>query len=158
VVKGKGSYRLLENKKLQQYKEKEMVDVELKDTLNKQWKESKSNFGFRMMQKMGWKEDKGLGKNESGIVDNVKVSKREMGLGLGMEETKDGAGNRAWSDTANSFNAVLAVLKASYSDEGGKKGGKKSKKEKDGKSKDGKDKDGKVKVKKSVPTISVGMK
>eukprot|EP00601_Ochromonadales_sp_CCMP2298_P028451 CAMPEP_0173346318 /NCGR_PEP_ID=MMETSP1144-20121109/12498_1 /TAXON_ID=483371 /ORGANISM="non described non described, Strain CCMP2298" /LENGTH=182 /DNA_ID=CAMNT_0014293613 /DNA_START=342 /DNA_END=890 /DNA_ORIENTATION=- len=123
-----------------------MVDVELKDTLNKQWKESKSNFGFRMMQKMGWKEDKGLGKNESGIVDNVKISKRESGLGLGMEETVDGAGNRAWSDTANSFNAVLEVLKASYCVK------KKSKKEKEGR--EGKEK----RVKKSAPSISVGMK
>eukprot|EP01032_Pedospumella_encystans_P028558 gene28558-32257_t len=56
---------------------------------------------------MGWKGDTGLGKNETGIVDNVKVSKRETGLGLGMEESADGAGNKAWSETANSFNAVL---------------------------------------------------
>jgi hypothetical protein len=124
---------VLENKESIKYNKTIMVDVELKDTLNKQWKESKSNFGFRMMQKMGWK-------------DNVKISKRESGLGLGMEETVDGAGNRAWSDTANSFNAVLEVLKASYCVK------KKSKEEKD--RREGKEK----RVKKSAPIISVGMK
>lgn len=113
------------------------MDIELEDTLNKQWKNDKTTFGFRMMQKMGWKGDTGLGKNETGIVDNVKVSKRETGLGLGMEESADGAGNKAWSETANSFNAVLEVLKKSY--------GKKDKKKKAEKST-------------KITTISVGMK
>ena len=113
------------------------MDIELEDTLNKQWKNDKTTFGFRMMQKMGWKGDTGLGKNETGIVDNVKVSKREIGLGLGMEESADGAGNKAWSETANSFNAVLEVLKKSY--------GKKDKKKKAEKST-------------KITTISVGMK
>lgn len=114
------------------------MDVELKDTLNKAWKEDKTTFGFRMMQKMGWKEDKGLGKNESGIVDNVKIQKREIGLGLGMEEGKEG-NNKGWSETATSFSSVLEVLKAAYSKEKSKK---------------------KSKVAKTaaVPTISVGMK
>ena len=63
----------------------------LKDTLNATWKNDKSRFGFKMLQKMGWKEDKGLGKNESGSVSSIKVSKREEGLGLGMEKLTDGA-------------------------------------------------------------------
>lgn len=33
----------------------------LTDTLNQTWKNDKSRFGYRMLQKMGWKEDKGLG-------------------------------------------------------------------------------------------------
>ena len=40
------------------------MDVELSDTLNKSWKENKSNFGYRMLAKMGWSEDKG----KSGVV------------------------------------------------------------------------------------------
>jgi hypothetical protein len=114
------------------------MEVELKDTLNKTWKEDKTGFGFRMMQKMGWKEDKGLGKNESGIVDNVKIAKRETGLGLGSKDIVDGA-NRGWSETATSFNAVLDVLKQSFAKENDKK---------------------KKKVKKTVAVanISVGMK
>ena len=104
----------------------------LKDTLNATWKNDKSRFGFKMLQKMGWKEDKGLGKNESGSVSSIKVSKREEGLGLGMEKLTDGAGSKGWSATATSFNDILKVLNESY-----KK---------------------KTKVKKSVPKISVGMK
>lgn len=44
-----------------------------KDTLNSSWRNSQG-FGQRMLAKMGWTEGKGLGKDESGIVDNVKVS------------------------------------------------------------------------------------
>jgi Pin2-interacting protein X1 len=114
------------------------MEVELNDTLNKTWKQDKTGFGFRMLQKMGWKEDKGLGKNESGIVDNVKIQKRETGLGLGSQDIVDSA-NRGWSATATSFNDVLDVLKKNYKKKDEKK---------------------KSKAKKSapVPTISVGMK
>lgn len=58
----------------------------LPDTLNKHWKNDKSGFGFRMLQKMGWKEDKGLGKNESGIIDAIRIKKREEGMALGANE------------------------------------------------------------------------
>eukprot|EP01038_Epipyxis_sp_PR26KG_P010413 gene10413-13988_t len=112
------------------------MDVELKDTLNKAWKDDKSGFGFKMLQKMGWKEDKGLGKNENGITNSVKIKKREDGLGLGMKKLD---GNNSWSETATSFNDVLNILKANYV-------------------KDKKKKDKKSKVVKSIPKISVGMK
>ncbi len=84
---------------------------------------------------MGWKEDKGLGKDESGMVTSIKVQKREIGLGLGGEENIDHAGNKAWGATSASFNSVLDILKATYK--------KKPKKDK---------------PKKSTATISVGMK
>lgn len=116
-----------------------MVDVELKDTLNQNWKNDKTGFGFKMLQKMGWKEDKGLGKNETGSIESIKVKRRDQGLGLGTLEA-DSAGNRAWSTTATSFEAVLDALKESFVP----KKKKKDKKEK--------------KVKKSAPIISVGMK
>lgn len=61
---------------------------------------------------MGWKEEKGLGKNEDGISTSVKVSRREEGLGLGV--TKDSAGNSGWSTTVTSFNAVLDLLNTTY--------------------------------------------
>jgi Pin2-interacting protein X1 len=44
-----------------------MIDEPLADTLNKAWKENKSGFGYKMLQRMGWSENKGLGKNEDGI-------------------------------------------------------------------------------------------
>eukprot|EP01036_Dinobryon_divergens_P023197 gene23197-31517_t len=90
------------------------MDVQLEDTLNQRWKNDKSGFGFKMLQKMGWKEDKGLGKNETGIVSSVKIKKRENSVGLGMETEVDIAGNTGWSDTVNSYNDVLAILKSTY--------------------------------------------
>ena len=111
------------------------MEVELADTLNKNWKNDKSGFGFKMLQKMGWKEDKGLGKDGSGMVTAIKVQKREIGLGLGGEENVDHAGNKAWTATSASFNSVLDILKAEY-----------------------KKKPTKDKPKKAVPVISVGMK
>jgi hypothetical protein len=87
------------------------------DTLNATWKNDKSGFGFRMLQKMGWKEDAGLGKDQNGITKHIHVKKREDGLGLGMEHVKDDAiGSRGWSSTLTSFNGVLDLLKTSYSE------------------------------------------
>lgn len=115
-----------------------MSDVVLKDTLNQTWKNDKSGFGFRMLQKMGWKEDKGLGKDEDGIAISLKVKKREDGLGLGMEESNGDKAGKGWNATATSFNAVLEALKSSYGTN-----------EKDGRKK---------KKKKTLAIIPVGMK
>jgi hypothetical protein len=35
-------------------------DLVLIDTKNQTWKDDKTRFGFKMLQKMGWKEDKGV--------------------------------------------------------------------------------------------------
>jgi hypothetical protein len=92
-----------------------MEEIVLKDTLNSHWKSNKSNFGFRMLQKMGWNEEKGLGKQENGITKFVKLSKRDDGMGLGMDQFKDdNVGSKAWSSTISSYNSVLEVLKATY--------------------------------------------
>lgn len=61
---------------------------------------------------MGWKEEKGLGKNEDGISSSIKVSKREEGLGLGI--VNDAAGNNGWNSTITSFNSVLDLLNTTY--------------------------------------------
>mmetsp|Transcript_17419 Transcript_17419/g.17504 ORF Transcript_17419/g.17504 Transcript_17419/m.17504 type:complete len:225 (-) Transcript_17419:7-681(-) len=88
------------------------MEFSLKDTLNSGWKNDKTGFGFKMLQKMGWQEDTGLGKNRDGVVTAVKVKKREDGLGLGMSIDK--AGNTGWGATATSFNEVLDMLKVTY--------------------------------------------
>ena len=110
------------------------MDIELKDTLNGHWKNDKTGFGFKMLQKMGWSEEKGLGKNETGSVASIKAKKRAEGLGLGMDQNVDSAGDKAWGGSANGFNDVLAMLKTTY---------KKSKK---------------IKKSSKTPTIEVGMK
>jgi len=86
--------------------------MELKDTLNRAWRDDKTGFGFRMLQKMGWKEDGGLGANEDGRTEYVKMKKRENGVGLGVDD-KD-VGDQGWSHTANGFNNILSTLKDKY--------------------------------------------
>ena len=51
------------------------------DTQNQAWSKDTSNFGFRMLQKMGWGEGKGLGKNEDGMSAHIKMKKRGEHVG-----------------------------------------------------------------------------
>lgn len=111
------------------------MNIELKDTLNSHWKNDKSGFGFKMLQKMGWSENTGLGKDGSGSTESIKTKKRVEGLGLGMDQKVDGAGNKSWGNTVNGLNDVLAMLKTEY-----------------------KSKDSKKKKKTKIPTIEVGVK
>lgn len=116
---------------------------DLPDVQNATWKNDKKRFGYKFLSKFGWSEEKGLGKNETGITSAVKIKRREDELGLGMEKMTDGAGNKGWNQTTNGFNSVLESLKSEY---GGKSSDKKAKK------KDKKDKKEKSK------SISVGIK
>lgn len=86
--------------------------VQTSDTLNKSWKNDKSKFGFKMLQKMGWTEGKGLGKNEDGMAEHVKVAKKSNNLGLGAKS--DSTGAESWASTAISFNGVLEALGKAY--------------------------------------------
>lgn len=91
------------------------------DTQNQAWKNDKSKFGLKMMQKMGWTEGKGLGKNEDGVSEHVKVTKKSNNLGLGA--THDSSGAAGWASAAVSFNGVLETLGKAYgggADVGGK--------------------------------------
>ncbi len=125
------------------------------DTLNKQWKDDKSSFGFKLLQKMGWKENTGLGKDEIGNVDVIRIKKREEGLGLGMESIGNRANNN-WGATTASFASVLESLKENFKKETNheSKKKKKSKHSKDESKKEDKEKGSKL----SGNHISVGMK
>ena len=120
----------------------------LPDTKNATWKNDKTRFGYKFLQKFGWSEEKGLGKNESGITESLQVKKKQDNEGLGMEKDSDGAGAKGWNQTTKGFNEVLDALKDEYSS--------KSKKDKKNK-KDKKEKKEKT-ASSAPPLIKVGMK
>jgi len=71
-----------------------------------------SAFGHRMLMKMGWQKGKGLGKDEDGRTEHVKVKKRIDERGLGAEA--DPTGNTGWAQQQQGFTGVLAALNAKY--------------------------------------------
>ena len=71
-----------------------------------------SAFGHRMLMKMGWQKGKGLGKDEDGRTEHVKVKKRIDERGLGAEA--DPTGNTGWAQQQQGFMGVLAALNAKY--------------------------------------------
>lgn len=44
-----------------------------------------SDYAKKLMEKMGWKEGKGLGKKETGDIECVQIRRREDGEGLGTK-------------------------------------------------------------------------
>lgn len=98
------------------------------DTLNQAWKNDKTKFGLKMLQKMGWTEGKGLGKREDGVSEHVKVAKKSNNLGLGASH--DSTGAAGWASTAVSFNGVLEALGKAYGQPSDKKRKKSKKRDK----------------------------
>lgn len=83
-----------------------------------------SVFARRQMEKMGWQEGKGLGKNETGISKHIKAVKREDSSGLGLESAKAAElSDNWWHD---GFSKSLKAFSSSGS--GKKTKGKKSSK------------------------------
>lgn len=86
----------------------------LLDTRNQRWAEDKTNFGYRMLAKMGWKEGKGLGLNEDGITTHIRPKRKGSNQGIGAETTA----RTTWEATgkvATGFNDVLERLKKTVS-------------------------------------------
>lgn len=83
----------------------------LLDTQNMHWANDKSKFGYRMLQKMGWSEGKGLGVKEDGKVEHVRLRKKTGNQGVGARSTV----SDAWKipgKVAEGLNDVLARLGA----------------------------------------------
>lgn len=94
---------------------------------------SRQSFAKRQLEKMGWTEGTGLGKNRDGRSEHVKIRQREDEMGLGREkELAREVGDVWWKDSLGGTLARLQQKKKK------KKGDKKDKK----KSKKRKDKDG----------------
>lgn len=82
----------------------------LRDTENAAWTSDKTKFGYRMLQKMGWEEGKGLGANENGVKEHVRVRKKLSLAGVGAAGTN--AGWEVPAKVAAGLNDVLAGLTA----------------------------------------------
>lgn len=102
-------------------------------------------FGHKMLTKMGWAPGKGLGSNEDGHTEHVKVRLKDNNFGIGAN--KKNMDN--WLDNTDAFSRLLADLNSRVeseqssvaspaskedddedSDDSAKKSKKKSKKEK----------------------------
>ncbi|CAI9552184.1 unnamed protein product [Staurois parvus] len=53
------------------------------DPRNSTWSKDDSKFGQKMLEKMGWSKGKGLGAQEQGSTEHVKVQVKNNTLGLG---------------------------------------------------------------------------
>ncbi len=105
-----------------------MTIVSGPDHRNADWANDTSNFGQKMLLKMGWSKGKGLGKNEQGTNDNLRAIRREEGLGIGAKT--DTLGEVGFSSTSRNFHGVLATLREEHGDTSSRSSKKKSKKSK----------------------------
>mmetsp|Transcript_133976 Transcript_133976/g.232597 ORF Transcript_133976/g.232597 Transcript_133976/m.232597 type:complete len:174 (-) Transcript_133976:794-1315(-) len=75
------------------------------DPNNTTWAKDKSRFGFMMLQKMGWKEGTGLGKDLQGSTEHIKVKQLDERVGLGGEVE-----NVSWTIHKENYDKILAKL------------------------------------------------
>ncbi|KAF0547682.1 G-patch-domain-containing protein [Gigaspora margarita] len=76
------------------------------DPRNQKWSNDKTKYGYKMLSKMGWSPGKGLGLNENGSQDYVKLSHKLDNLGVGAsKKTIDN-----WLDNSNAFDDLLKGL------------------------------------------------
>jgi Pin2-interacting protein X1 len=65
-----------------------------------------SKFGYRMLEKMGWNGTTGLGLNQDGMTEHVKITHKQDQFGIGMD-TKTG---EKWIEHQDAFDSLLASL------------------------------------------------
>ncbi|XP_069872888.1 PIN2/TERF1-interacting telomerase inhibitor 1 isoform X3 [Dipodomys merriami] len=83
------------------------------DPRNTAWSNDDSKFGQRMLEKMGWSKGKGLGAQEQGATDHIKVQVKNNHLGLGA--TNNNEDN--WIANQDDFNQLLAELSSHHGQE-----------------------------------------
>lgn len=78
------------------------------------WANDTDKFGQKLMEKMGWEQGKGLGANQDGMVDPIKLRHKDNSKGIGFEGHDD-----TWLAHQEDFQAVLAALNAEHTKDGG---------------------------------------
>ncbi|KJH45735.1 g-patch domain protein [Dictyocaulus viviparus] len=81
------------------------------DPQNLQWRDDEKKFSKRLMERMGWSEGEGLGRNRQGIVEQLKLQRNNSGRGLGADKLTPN--DETWikhhddfADLLNSLNRV----------------------------------------------------
>jgi len=80
------------------------------DPNNKKWANDSSAFGYKLLQRMGWREGKGLGAKEDGLVEHVKAKRNLENRGVGC----DAKSSDNWLHNASGFSDLLCKLNAAY--------------------------------------------
>ena len=76
------------------------------DPNNKCWSENKNGMGYKLLQKMGWSEGKGLGVNLDGVQEHVKIETCNENLGIGADLNYADK----WIEGASSYEDLLNRL------------------------------------------------
>ncbi|XP_060106000.1 PIN2/TERF1-interacting telomerase inhibitor 1 [Heteronotia binoei] len=76
------------------------------DPRNSVWSKDESKFGQKMLEKMGWSKGKGLGAQEQGKTEHIKVQVKNNNLGLGASINHEDN----WIAHQDDFNQLLADL------------------------------------------------
>ncbi|XP_061756617.1 PIN2/TERF1-interacting telomerase inhibitor 1 [Nerophis ophidion] len=76
------------------------------DPRNSTWSNDDSRFGQKMLERMGWSKGKGLGLNEQGATDHIKVKPKNDHNGVGGKESHEDN----WIAHQDDFNDLLAQL------------------------------------------------
>jgi len=76
------------------------------------WSNDNDKFGKKLMEKMGWEKGKGLGANQNGMLEPVKIRHKDDSKGVGFEGHDD-----TWLEHQDDFQAVLAALNAEHGTE-----------------------------------------
>ncbi|XP_056284560.1 PIN2/TERF1-interacting telomerase inhibitor 1 [Pseudoliparis swirei] len=70
------------------------------------WSKDESNFGQKMMERMGWSKGKGLGRSETGPTEAIIVKRKNDRNGLGRGASQEDN----WISHQDDFNELLAEL------------------------------------------------
>ncbi|XP_038627058.1 PIN2/TERF1-interacting telomerase inhibitor 1 [Tachyglossus aculeatus] len=80
------------------------------DPRNSAWSNDDSKFGQKMLEKMGWSKGKGLGAQEQGATEHIKVTVKNNQLGLGATANHEDS----WLAHHDEFNQLLAQLNSCH--------------------------------------------
>ncbi|XP_032912412.1 PIN2/TERF1-interacting telomerase inhibitor 1 [Catharus ustulatus] len=94
------------------------------DPRNSAWSNDDSKFGQKMLEKMGWSKGKGLGAQEQGNPEHIRVKVKNDTLGLGAAINHEDN----WIAHQDDFNQLLAELNSCHGQGGTESSVKKQKK------------------------------